>query len=298
MAEPDELYTLRNRFWLGNFNMAIAEGNNLIRIPDDLKVERDEFVYRCYLGLGQYKTVISGVKDDAPTSLRAVKLLAQYMAAPDATRDATLRGIDTLLNENTTSGIRTVELVAALIYDREGMMNEAFKAIRSRGSMEQMALYAQLCLKVNRPDLAEKQLKALMDLDEDATLTQLVSAWVNMAIGGKKLKEAAYAYEELIDKFEPSLPLLNGIACCNMLMHDWAEAESHLLTALQKGSNDPDTLCNLIACYHQMGKPAEIVDRYSNQLVETAPNHPFVLKLKRAEAQFDRVAQQMATAAD
>lgn len=42
----DELYTLRNRYWLGNFQLAIIEGNNLNRLSDELKVERDEFVYR------------------------------------------------------------------------------------------------------------------------------------------------------------------------------------------------------------------------------------------------------------
>ena len=45
MAEPDELYTLRNLFWLGSFQKCITEGNNLNRLTDELKVERDEFVY-------------------------------------------------------------------------------------------------------------------------------------------------------------------------------------------------------------------------------------------------------------
>ena len=47
MAEPDELYTLRNRFWLGNFSMAIAEGNQLSRLSDVLAVERAPAASRC-----------------------------------------------------------------------------------------------------------------------------------------------------------------------------------------------------------------------------------------------------------
>ena len=52
-TDPDELYTLRNLFWLGSFQQAINEGGRLNRLSDELKVvERDEFVYRSYVGPG------------------------------------------------------------------------------------------------------------------------------------------------------------------------------------------------------------------------------------------------------
>jgi len=86
-TDPDELYTLRNLFWLGSFQQAINEGGRLNRLSDELKVERDEFVYRSYVGQGQYALVISEVDDDAPVNLRAVKLLAEYLENPSGTRD-------------------------------------------------------------------------------------------------------------------------------------------------------------------------------------------------------------------
>ena len=43
-----------------------------------------------------------------------------------------------------------------------------------------MAVSVMNFLSINRVDQAEKQLKAMAALDEDATVTQLAMAWVNI----------------------------------------------------------------------------------------------------------------------
>lgn len=45
-----------------------------------------------------------------------------------------------------------------------------------------MALSLLIYLRMNRVDLATKEFKKLREKDEDATLTQMAQAWLNLAL--------------------------------------------------------------------------------------------------------------------
>lgn len=291
MNEPDELYTLRNNFWLGNFQRAVAEGSSLSRLSDALKIECAEFIFRSYIAMGQYNIVIEEVSDDAdtPVALQAIKLLARYLS--HTVDSETIVGtLESWLFDAHAANSTTLQLVACTIYMHEGRIKEALRSIRHSTTMEQLALNTQILIKMQRVDLAAKQVKLMQQADEDATLTQLATAWLHMASGGSKYQEAAYVFEELIDKFGPTTMLLNGAAAANLHMGQYEEAERFLLQAITQGPNDPDTLVNLISCYHHMAKSPDLIQRYTNQLKSSSPSHPYVKSLATIEGAFDRVA--------
>jgi coatomer protein complex subunit epsilon len=150
-----------------------------------------------------------------------------------------------------------------------------------------MALCVQVYLGMNRVDHAEAMLAKMAALDDDATVTQLATAWVGAQQGGAKVQEAAYVYQELGDKLGWTAKLHTGLAVARMKMGEWADAERDLLDALEKSPAEPDALANLIAVGLHLGKP---VARYAAQLRTLAPQHPIARRYDAGAELFDRAA--------
>ena len=51
----DTLFPVRNSFYLGAYQAAIAEAADLDTLSEKEKIERDVFVYRSYIELGSYE---------------------------------------------------------------------------------------------------------------------------------------------------------------------------------------------------------------------------------------------------
>lgn len=147
---------------------------------------------------------------------------------------------------------------------------------------------------MDRLDLALKELKVLKGKDEDCPLASLATAWTNLYAGGAKIQEAAYIYDELVDKFGGSSLLLNGLAVAKLHQGQYDEAESLLQEALTKSPSDPDTLANLICVCQHLGRETSIVSRYMSQLKSKAPDHALVTSVNTFTGAFDRVSAGLA----
>ncbi|KAJ0797281.1 putative coatomer, epsilon subunit, tetratricopeptide-like helical domain superfamily [Helianthus annuus] len=262
---PDVLFNLRNNFYLGAYQAAI-NNSDIPNLSEDDAIERDCLVYRSYIALGSYQLVINEVDSSAATPLQAVKLLALYLFSPD-NKESAISSIKEWLGDAAIGNNPILRLIAGTIFMHEQDYNEALKYTNAGGTMELYALNVHIFLKMNRSDYAEKQLRVMQQIDEDHTLTQLATAWLNLAVGGSKIQEAYLIFQDFSEKYQMTSLILNGKAVCCMHMGNFDEAESFLLEALNKDAKDRETLANLVVCCLHLGKPSARFLRYENHTI-------------------------------
>ncbi|MEW5307331.1 MAG: hypothetical protein WDW36_009736 [Sanguina aurantia] len=290
MAERDLLFAVRNNFYLGAYNTVIQEASDLETLSDAEKIDRDVYVYRSYVALGSYELVISEIRESSAMALQAVKLLAQHLSGKKS-KDQVTATLTEWMTDSACNRNPGVLLMCGIIHAQEGNFVEALKACHTGITLEMSALCVQVYLKMDRLDKAESQLKAMTSSDDDATITQLATAWVGVAVGGAKVQEASYIFQELGDKYNWTASLYNGRAVCAMKAGQWEDAERDLLDAMNKDAKDPDTLANLVTVGLHLSKN---VTRYTTQLKQLAPSHPTSKRLQLGEDLFDRATASMA----
>ena len=327
----DVLFPVYNNFFIGAYQACVNEAAEMTNLSGADAIERDCYMYRAYIALGSYQVrregsvrallssrplvvptyprgaltipplsarlrskqmVIDEITDESATSLQAIKLLATHASRAHEREDCVAR-VTELLADSALANNPWVQLSAALMHAADDNIVEAMKCCHTGLSLELMGLMCHLLIKIDRPELAAKHLAAMQAADDDATLTQLATAWVNLANGGGKIQDAFYVYQELGDKYQWTSKLHNGSAVCQMAMGRYDDAEKDLVEAINKDSKDPDTLRNLAVCALHLGKPTT---RFVNQLKTLTPRPAAIEQLEALEKAFEVANESYAAA--
>ncbi|KAM0914698.1 hypothetical protein ACQ4PT_011345 [Festuca glaucescens] len=231
-TSPDHLFGLRNSFYVGAYQAAITGSQSVpahALSPDEV-LHRDAILYRSYIAIGSHQLVIDEIGPAAATPLQAVKLLALYLSGGAAgNKESAVSRLKELLGDPAVGSNLILRLVAGTIFMHQQDYAEALKHTNSGGNMELLALNVRIYLQMHRPDHAEKQLRAVADLEF-------------LQKGGSKIQEAYLIFQDLSEKYPASCMILNGKAQCLMHMGNFEQAEGLLLESLNKDAKDAQTL--------------------------------------------------------
>lgn len=218
-------------------------------------------MYRAYLALKKFGVVRDEIGPSSSPLLQPLKTLMSFIQSEgqDSKRSAIVQEVEQQAQSGEVANTTSILVNATILY-HEANYETALRVLHAAPSdhLESMALRLQTLLKMDRVDLAKKELKTMQERDDDATLTQLAQAWVNMHMGGDKIQDAYYIYQELIDKHGATPLLLNGQVASYIGQEKFDEAEAALQEAVEKDPNNVDTLINLIVLSQQTGKPTEV----------------------------------------
>ncbi|XP_037972017.2 coatomer subunit epsilon [Plutella xylostella] len=290
--DVDELFDVKNAFYVGNYQQAITEALSITQISSPtVKTERDSFLYRSYIAQGNHRIVSQELKN-ADVLLQPLKTLVDYLS-PQANKPAIVADIDARVAKGLELQNDIFLLVAATIYYHEENYEAALKILHGTESLELRAYTLQCLLAMHRPDLAKKQLKILQDQEDDSTLTQLAQAWLNLSQGGPGVQDAHYSVMELTERLgalgaAPSAVGAAAAASRGM----WEECEQTLVEAQARSPHDADLLLGLAVAARHSSKAPEVASRYLAQLLDSHPSHPFTKEYLAKGNEFKRLAAQ------
>lgn len=289
----DDLFELRNYFYLGNLPAATTEGETVAVVGPRAEIERDVILKRLDLAKGKYDEIIASVSDDSTPALQVVKLLAQLQKDPSMT-DTAAAALQAWTSDDVATASPCCLLMCAIAYGQLGDFDNSLRTANRVNTLEELAVKVQILLRMDRIDVAEKEVATMQSIDEDASLTQLATAWTHLSKGGENVQEAVYIYQDLLERHGATDSILNGMAVCHLAMGKTDESERVLKEALTKNPNCATTLINVICSSKYKNKPAELVSRYFAQLQLVAPTNAWLVDYKQKEAEFDQLAEQIA----
>lgn len=286
-----ELFDLKTAFYQGNFNAAVNEAQRLKLSDPDLLTEKDVYMYRAYIAQKKFSVVLDDIRPNVSDELKYVRILAEYLSS-ESKREKIIEDLDAQMGSLNVTNPLVLLLIANIYFSAENYETalKVLYSVDAASSLECSALAVEIYLKLDRVDLAKKEVKKMIEVDEDAVITQLAVAWVSMS-AGDKLQDAYFTFQEMADKNTGTSALLNSQALCQINQGKYDEAESLLKEALDRDSNNPDAMVNMIVLNQHLGKPIEMSNRLISQLKDSHKNHPFVKDLIIKENVFTEIAK-------
>jgi len=130
MADP--LFDIKTYFYLGNYQMAINEGQKIRPKDDAVKLEKDYFLYRCFTEQGNYQVVLDEIKPNSPPPLQAVRNLALYSSGREA-KDKVMQTFRDLVQNYQDDMVRTT---AALAFYSDNHLEESLRCLHQNSRLE------------------------------------------------------------------------------------------------------------------------------------------------------------------
>ena len=260
-------------------------------LDEQMKIEREILSHRAYIEIGSCEVVLNEVGEvEGHPGLKAVRMLALLAKDAKTGTSGNVQGyvdeVRSWMEDGSVCRNETAMVAAATVLLKGGDQEGALKACFLAGGLENLGMAVQICIGMNRLDVAEGYVNKMSEIDDDAPLTQLAHAWVGSTKGGKCLQDAYYTIQELGDRFAWTAKLHNTLACMQMLMGRWEDAEAELLQALEKNPKDMDTLGNLSVVSLYLGKTKES-NRYAAMVTPDA-------RMDEASRLFDEMAARIA----
>ncbi|KAJ3440482.1 coatomer subunit epsilon [Anaeramoeba flamelloides] len=286
-----KLFALRNQFYIGNYQQAINEGSLKLKSTKD-KLERDCYVYRSHIALGNYQMILNSISESDAIELKVIKLFATLLNNPEENKEIVLETLKSWLTEIGYENNYLFQINAATIFAFVDNYEEALRILDSSEQLEICAIKIQIYLSINRKDKAVKELGVLRKINEDATIYQLASNWIDLFLNDEQsIQKALESYNELGQLYGKSVSVLNSIAVCHMKLGEFSQAEKYLKQALEKKPVDPMTNSNLVTALSNSGLNSKIVKRQIATMLSLREKTPLIEKYFNLESEFDKLAE-------
>eukprot|EP00484_Ammonia_sp_Unknown_P022923 CAMPEP_0197035670 /NCGR_PEP_ID=MMETSP1384-20130603/13403_1 /TAXON_ID=29189 /ORGANISM="Ammonia sp." /LENGTH=311 /DNA_ID=CAMNT_0042465761 /DNA_START=46 /DNA_END=981 /DNA_ORIENTATION=- len=307
--EEDDFYALRTAYYIGDFDKVEREYKNLSHSTGMKAKERDSLYCRSLVAQHRFKEATKIARGEASAIVAVKQLIVYKQATSDEAKEMVIDKLKEYLKESSYLENTAFCVVTAEIFIEHAMYREALELVTSShgksssdGNLEKLLQETHIYLRIGRPDLAQKALQRMQELEDDDAITQMANISLCLFHGGaQKVQDGVELIEDLMNANAATIQLINMQCVANMHLKNWSEAwklckrSRDLAKELQANNKSFElstaTLINSITCLRNLNKGHEIVPKLFEQLKRINPNHPFLLENDRMSALFDKSAK-------